>query len=125
MEPSERMKEGKIGYLHGLSCLATGDGLGRRSPSNCSSFPSRRGVWRNQLARQAAVSAPGNIAERQGRKLPADFKLFLRHARGALLEVATQLQIAGRLGYMNQPQVDSLLSRVAQVWAITNGLICA
>jgi len=90
------------------------------------SFPREEVYGLTSQVRRAAVSVPSNIAEGQGRKLPADFKLFLRYARGSLLEVDTQLQIARRLGYLKkQEDVDALISRVSEVGRILNGLIAS
>jgi len=89
------------------------------------SFPREEIYGLTSQLRRAAVSVPSNIAEGQGRKLPADFKLFLRHARGSLLEVDTQLQIAHRLGYLEQDVFDPLVSRVSEVGRILNGLIAS
>ncbi len=46
--------------------------------------------------RRAAVSVPSNIAEGQAHYHPREFLHFLRHARGSLAEMETQLLIATR-----------------------------
>lgn len=73
--------------------------------------------------RRAAVSVPSNIAEGQGRRLPGDFKQFLRHARGSLLEVETQLLIARNLEYVGAADSERLLRAAAEVGRVLNGLI--
>ena len=50
--------------------------------------------------RRAAVSVPSNIAEGKGHRSDAEFVHFLFHARGSLLELETQLNLAARLGYI-------------------------
>ena len=52
---------------------------------------------RSQL-RRAAVSIPSNVAEGQGRLTRGEFRQFLGHARGSLLELETQMAIAFDLG---------------------------
>ena len=55
----------------------------------------------NQL-RRAAVSVPSNIAEGCGRNSKREFHQFLSLARGSLLEVETQVEIARNLGYVSE-----------------------
>ncbi len=75
--------------------------------------------------RRAAVSVPSNIAEGQGRKSNGEFRHFLYTAVGSLMEIETQLIIAGKLGYARQPAVEDLLSSTAELGRILNGLIAA
>ena len=75
--------------------------------------------------RRAAISIPSNIAEGQGRLTPGEFRQFLGHARGSLLETETQILMAGRLQYLDQEQVDRLVKRSAEVGRILNGLIAS
>ena len=73
--------------------------------------------------RRAAVSVPSNIAEGQGRMTPGEFKQFLGHARGSLLETETQILLAGRLHYIPQDEMSLLLKLSGEVGRILNGLI--
>ena len=73
--------------------------------------------------RRAAVSIPSNIAEGQGRLSTGEFKQFLGHARGSLLEVETQISIAEELGYLDPDRSIELLNRSAEVGRVLNGLI--
>ena len=75
--------------------------------------------------RRAAVSIPSNIAEGQGRLSENEFRHFLGQARGSLMEVETQLQIAENLGYLHQEQTSKLLEACAEVGRILNGLLAS
>jgi len=73
--------------------------------------------------RRAVVSIPSNIAEGQGRLTPGEFKQFLGHARGSLLETETQIALAGRLKYISTEEMSHLLQLSGEVGRILNGLI--
>ena len=63
-------------------------------------FPAEERFGLCDQLRRAVVSIPSNIAEGRGRDSAKDFAHFLMIARGSLNEVATQLELAVRLGYM-------------------------
>ena len=75
----------------------------------------------NQL-RRAAVSIPSNLAEGHGRNSPKEFHHFAGNARGSLLEVETQLEIALNLGYLPKEIANQLHVKTAELGKIINGL---
>lgn len=75
----------------------------------------------NQL-RRAAVSVPSNLAEGHGRFSRKEFRQFIGHARGSLLEVETQLEIARDLGYLNGANASELLAETGEIGRVLNGL---
>ncbi|MBI2678936.1 MAG: four helix bundle protein [Candidatus Koribacter versatilis] len=75
--------------------------------------------------RRAAVSVPSNIAEGQARQSQKEFRQFLSHARGSLVEVETQFLIARNLGFLNELASKALLDSVAGLGRILNGLIAS
>ena len=89
------------------------------------SFPKEELFGLTSQIRRAAVSIPSNIAEGQGRLSKREFKQFLGIARGSLLELETQLLIAGELGYMCQPELEELLRQTAELLRMLNGLMSA
>jgi four helix bundle protein len=78
----------------------------------------------NQI-RRAAVSVPSNIAEGQAHYSSREFRHFLRHSRGSLAELETQVLIAQRRNYLSQQRADELLRRTSEVGRILNGLIAS
>jgi four helix bundle protein len=86
-------------------------------------FPKEEQFGLTSQLRRAAVSIPSNIAEGQGRLSEKEFRYFLGQARGSLMEVETQLQIAQNLGYLQAEQTKELLSGCAEVGRILNGLL--
>lgn len=90
-----------------------------------SSFPKEEQFGLTSQLRRAAVSIPSNIAEGQGRLSENEFRHFLGQARGSLMEVETQLQIAQNLGYLQPVQTNELLKACAEVGRILNGLLAS
>jgi four helix bundle protein len=70
--------------------------------------------FRNQI-RNAAASAPRNIAEGFGRYLPKEFSQYLRIANGSLMETSNHLRDGIDRGYFSKADAERLeiLSRRA------------
>ena len=75
----------------------------------------------NQIQR-SAVSIPANIAEGQGRQHPKEFLRYLSIAYGSLAELETHIEIAKRLLYLNDQQVEEILSMSSKIGRMINGL---
>ena len=88
-------------------------------------FPKDELYGLTSQVRRASVSVPSNIAEGQGRLTPGEFKQFLGHARGSLLETETQISLAGRLHYISPEDMSRLLRLSEEVGRILNGLIAS
>ena len=86
-------------------------------------FPREELFGLTSQMRRAAVSVPSNIAEGQGRLSRGEFQQFLGNARGSLLELETQIEIAARLGLLGREKADHLLERSRGVNRMLNGLI--
>jgi four helix bundle protein len=88
-------------------------------------FPTDERFGLTSQLRRAAVSIPSNIAEGQGRLSEREFRQFLGQARGSLMEVETQLQIAQNLGYIEPSRKLELLKACGEVGRILNGLMAS
>src|SRR5437763_13098239 len=76
-----------------------------------------------QQMRRVAVSVASNIAEGKGRTHDKEFRQFLFHARGSLLELETQLAIATELKYLTAKQSDEVQLLATQVGRSLAGLV--
>ena len=86
-------------------------------------FPKEELYGVTSQPRRASVSVPSNIAEGRGRQTTGEFRQFLGHARGLLLETDTQILLSARLKYLDHETTESLLTQAAEVGRILNGLI--
>ncbi len=59
-------------------------------------FPKHELYALAQQMRRAAVSIASNVAEGKGRNSDKEFRQFLFHSRGSLLELETQILIASK-----------------------------
>lgn len=88
-------------------------------------FPKEERYGLTAQFRRAAVSIPSNIAEGHGRKHMGDYIHQLSIANGSLMELETQLQIAGRLAYIAEADERVFLQRASEVGRMLAGLIAA
>src|SRR5215831_21313971 len=72
--------------------------------------------------RRAAVSAPSNIAEGAAGRSTTQFRNYLAVAIGSLNELATQLEIVRRIGYLRASAVRETELLVDECLAVTYGL---
>ena len=78
-----------------------------------------------QQMRQAAVSVPSNVAEGHGRDHLGDYLHHLSIANGSLMEMETQVMIAGRMAYLSKETEDRALAQAAEVGRMLAGLVRA
>ena len=75
----------------------------------------------NQIQR-AAISIPSNIAEGMGRFSIKDRIRFLDISNGSLMEVMCQLEIAHRLGYISDEELQIQDTKIATIAKMVLGL---
>jgi four helix bundle protein len=88
-------------------------------------FPKQQQFGLTSQLQRAAVSVPSNIAEGKGRQTDRDYVAFLYRARGSLLEVETQIQIAQRLSYLSVEHTSNLLGKCEQLGRSLQSLIAS
>jgi four helix bundle protein len=71
-----------------------------------SSFPQEEKFGLVSQMRRAAISIPSDIAEGAARQGKGEFRNFLSMAQGSLSELDTQIEIALRLGYLKNEDVE-------------------
>jgi four helix bundle protein len=72
--------------------------------------------------RRAAISVPSNIAEGAAGRSSVQFRNYLSIAIGSLNELATQLEIAHRIGYFDLTTFGDTESLIDECLAVTYGL---
>jgi four helix bundle protein len=86
------------------------------------SFPTRETyALANQLQR-AAVSIPSNIAEGHARSSTKDYLRFTSIAQGSLAEAETPLELAHRLGFIQEPELAHLPGQTNEIGRMLHGL---
>lgn len=85
-------------------------------------FPKHERFGLTGQLQRAAVSIPANIAEGQGQQYDGGFLKYLAIALGSLAELETHLQIAQRLGYMQETTQNQLMEQTQQISRMLYGL---
>lgn len=86
-------------------------------------FPSNEQFGLVSQLRRAAVSVPSDIAEGKAHYSNRDFVRFLRHARGSLAEIETQVLIAQRRKFLPDSEMPKLVRQLDELGRILSGLI--
>jgi four helix bundle protein len=85
-------------------------------------FPREEVYGLTSQLRRAAISVPSNIAEGAAGRSRVQFKNYLSVAIGSLNELATQIEIALRIGYINAEVFRLADSHIDECLAVTYGL---
>ena len=72
--------------------------------------------------RRAVVSVPSNIAEGMGRLSMKDRAHFLEIAFGSLLETNCQLDVANKLGYITEAELEFIDKECRELARVLSGL---
>jgi len=73
--------------------------------------------------RRAAVSIASNLAEGAARSTLKERKRFYEIARSSLVEIDTQLEIAYKLQYCDEKNLESLKNRMNHIFAMLSNMI--
>lgn len=85
-------------------------------------FPREEIYGLTSQLRRAAISVPSNIAEGAAGRSSTQFRNYLSVAIGSLNEVATQIEIAQRIGYLNAKAFGDTEALIDECLAVTYGL---
>lgn len=86
-------------------------------------FPSHEQFGLVSQLHRAAVPVPSNIAEGKAHYSNRDYVRFLRHARGSLAEIETQLLISQQRKYLPATAMTKLTRQIDELSRILSGLI--
>lgn len=86
-------------------------------------FPDRERYGIVDQMRRAAISIPSNIAEGAARNTKREFVNYLHIAQASLSELDTQIELAGRLGYMDETSRQIIDKQMERIDKTITGLI--
>ena len=73
--------------------------------------------------RRAAVSVPSNIADGHSRNSKKEYVQFLAVAKGSNAELQTQCLLCKRLGFVQETELQAVLSLSTEIAKMLNSLI--
>jgi four helix bundle protein len=112
----------KVQHYRQLEVWQLAMDLAERCYQATKGFPKEELFGLTSQIRRSAVSIPANIAEGQGREHTKEFLNHLSMARGSLLELETHLMLSQRIGLLQQPELDSLLTMTDRLSRMLSGL---
>jgi len=87
------------------------------------SFPREEQFGLTSQIRRSAVSLISNIAEGFARSSEIETKRFLDITRSSLVEADTQIEIALKLGYNSESEIEELDENLNHIFAMFTNLI--
>ena len=85
-------------------------------------FPADERYGLTAQVRRAAVSIPANIAEGKARFGPNEYRRFVSIATGSAAELATELEVAERLGFVSAAELTPAREKLASVGRMLTNL---
>ena len=85
------------------------------------SFPQEEKYGLTSQIRRASISIPSNIAEGASRKSTKEFIQFLYISNGSLSELETQIELAERLGFIDN--TDDIFNKIKPIRKMLINLI--
>src|SRR5262245_11356388 len=89
------------------------------------SFPTHERYGLASQIRRSCSSVPANIAEGYGRESAGAYAQQLRVAQGSLKEFETHVELAHRIGMVDEPTLSNVLKRSEEVGKMLRSLIRA
>ena len=80
-----------------------------------STFPKEEKYGLISQIQRSAVSIPSNIAEGAGRNSNKEFRNFLGIANGSANELATQLILSVRIGYIKEDSLRDIFNLIIEI----------
>lgn len=113
-------KKGKILYHKDLEAYRLAMDFGVDIYQLTMSFPESEQFGLSSQMRRCAVSIPSNIAEGCARESDKESYRFINIAIGSIAELETQINIAQRLGYVND--IEQMIVNIKKINALVIGL---
>ncbi len=85
-------------------------------------FPQSEEYGLKSQMRRAAVSIPSNVAEGSVRHSSAEYTRYISIALGSVAELDTQVELAKRLGFVQEVEAGSLVESCQELGRMLNGL---
>ena len=88
-----------------------------------STYPKEEKYGLISQIQRSVISIPSNIAEGAGRNSNKEFRNFLGIANGSVNELATQLTLSMRIGYVKENELDDIFNLINEIQKINFTLI--
>jgi four helix bundle protein len=105
-----------------LRAFELADALALRAYQVTSTFPRQECFGLTSQLRRAAVSVPSNLVEGCTRESQADYLRFIEISHGSAQELAYQLSLASRLGFMSAAEARPVVAAAEEVCRVVGSL---